>query len=166
VNQDEFGRLLQQFAERPVPAMGRLARHVYIWQQTVDSLIRAAPRGFIHVVDLHRLCQELDRTPNTADAARKLLSTAIDRWLSGKFSLGRQQRGLAVTGCDLLARYAIPLSPMAQLASENCLVCFVAPVEDSAFVPAAPLPSMVRLQPDATVSYLKAQLPDEAIVGG
>jgi hypothetical protein len=162
MTRDEFILLLKQFAERPMPSTA--GRHIYVWQGALNALTSKAPRGLMTVLDLHELCRTLERTPSTLEAGRKVLAEAISKWLGREFPRDDQQRALAVTGCDLLMRYSVPLSQFVQLASESRLIALVAPADES-HKRAKPLPAYVRLQADAILSYCKSHLTDEAIIG-
>jgi hypothetical protein len=160
---DEFTSLLTQFAERPIPSV--LGRHVYVWRRAVDALNPLVPRRVLTVLDLNDLCRTLARTPSTDDAARAVLTEAIDARLQQEFPRDNRQRVLIVSGCGLLMRYRVSLGLFVQLASENRLIVFVAPTDDSNYQPGQPLPDYVRLRPDATLSFFKNALTEEAFIG-
>ncbi len=163
MNRGEFAVLLKRFADRPLPAT--MGRHVYIWQGSFDELASMVASRLIACLNLHDLCRALERTPYTTDAARKVLVDAIGAWLAREFPRDERQRLLAVSGCDLLARYKVPLSHFVRLASENRMIAFVVPAGDSRYKPSKPLPPYVHLQPDATLAYLRPQFADEAVIG-
>ncbi|CAG0960658.1 hypothetical protein ANRL3_00855 [Anaerolineae bacterium] len=164
MNVDEFANLLKQFAERPIPSV--IGRHVYVWRKTADALSTRVPRKVLATLDLNDLCRTLERTPSTDDAARAMLTEAITARLQQEFPRDERQRVLIVSGCGLLMRYRVSLGPFMQLASENRLIVFVAPVDDSSYQPGQPLPGYIYLRPDATLSFFKNSLPgEEAFIG-
>jgi hypothetical protein len=163
MTRDEFLQLIARFAKRPIPSTE--GRHVYVWQSTAEELDAKTLRGLVATLDLHKLCHALERTPSTTEAARRVLTDAIGKWLSQELVRDDRQRVLAVTGCDLLMRYRVSLSPFVQLASENRLVAFVVPADESRYKPNQSLPPYVRLQPNATLSYLKSHLGESAVIG-
>lgn len=164
MNVDEFASLLKQFAERPIPSV--IGRHVYVWRRTADALSTLAPCRVLATLDLNELCRTLERTPSTDDAARTVLTEAMSAWLQHEFPRDERQRVLIVSGCGLLMRYRVSLGPFIQLASENRLIVFVAPADDSNYQPGQPLPGYVHLRPDATLSFFKNSLPsEEAFIG-
>jgi hypothetical protein len=163
MNSDEFSKLLQRFARKPTPSTE--GRHVYLWQNTLEVLLAKMPRDFAVVLNLHELCRTLDRTPSTTQAARQVLNDAIAAWVNKEFPRDDRQRALAVVGCDLLARYQIPLGQFMSIASESRLVVFVVPKADSAYRPNKPLPAFVYLRAEATLAYLKPPISDNLIVG-
>lgn len=161
---DEFASLLKQFAERPIPSM--LGRHVYVWCRAVDALNPLVPRKILTVLDLNKLCCTLQRTPSTDDAARAVLTGAINARLQQEFPRDERQRVLVVSSCGLLMRYRVSLGLFMQLASENRLIVFVVPADESNYKPGQPLADYVRLRPDATLSFFKNALPaEEAFIG-
>lgn len=163
MTRDGFVQLLARFAKRPIPSTE--GRHVYVWLGSLDDLTASAPRGLVQVLDLHDLCRTLERTPNTTEAARTVLKNAISGWLEREFPKDERQRVLAVTGCDLLMRYQVPLSQFVQLASESKLIALIVSPDDRAYKPLKPLPAYVHLQTDATLSYLKSHLAENAVIG-
>lgn len=160
----DFVVLVQDFARRAMPATTRNGRHIYIWQNPTESLTGVIPRSQLLLLDLAALCRTLDQTPSATNLARAKLDQAIQLWLSTEFPRDDTQRILVVTTCGLLMRYGIPLSAFAQRANENRMVIFVVPTLESNFQPRS-LPPFIRLQPDATRSYLKSLL-DDALIGG
>jgi hypothetical protein len=163
VNRDEFADLLKRFAGRPVPATA--GRHVYIWQASFEELASLVPAKLISSLDLHELCRTLERTPNTTDAARQVIVEALDAWLTREFPRDDRQRLLTVSGCDLLARYRVPLSHFMRLSSESRMVVFLVPGEDSRYKSLKPLPAYIRVQPETTLAYFKPQLAEDAVIG-
>ncbi len=159
----EFFEFLSRFAKRPIPSTE--GRHVYIWQGAQQDLMSKAPQGLVTLLDLHALGHALDRTPSTVEAARRLLAETLDAWLARQFPQDDQQRVLIVTGCDLLMRYQVPSGLFVRLASESKAVVLAIPANDSRFKPSKPLPAYVLLRPDATLSYFKTQIGENAIIG-
>ena len=163
MSRDDFLALLQSIARRPVPATA--GRHVYVWQGTLEEITASAPHGLLKILDLHELCRALDGTPETDSAARRILEAAIGKWLEKEFPRDDRQRALAIMGCDLLMRYALPLSQFVQIASENRLVVMVVsePVGGPPLRKA--LPPYVHFQPGATLDYFKTRISEQAFVG-
>ncbi len=123
------------------------------------------PAKLISSLNLHDLCRTLDRTPNTTDAARQVIVDVLDAWLNREFPRDDRQRLLVVSGCNLLARYRVPLSHFMRLSSESRMVVFLIHGEHSRYKPSKPLPSYVYIQPEATLAYFKPQLAEEAVIG-
>jgi len=163
VTRAEFADLLTRFNERPLPATA--ARHVYIWQTSIEDLSSMVPAQLISTLNLHDLCRKLVNTPNTADAARQVILDALDAWLSHEFPHDDRQRLLVVLGCDLMARYRVPIGHFMRLSNESRMVVFLIPGGDSRFKPSKPLPSYIYVQPEATLAYFKPQLAEDAVIG-
>lgn len=159
----DFLALLENFSRRPIPATTRSARHIYIWQDDVETLRPRVPAAAFHLLDLHALCKSLNTTPSSPNLARQTLVRALTDWLAREFSEIGGQRILAVTGCDLLARYGVSLGAFLQRANESLMIVFVVPAPDANYQPRS-LPAFIRLQSNATFLFFKSF--DDATVGG
>jgi hypothetical protein len=163
VTYDEFATLLTHFAQRPVPAV--YGRHVYLWHGEMTALRALLPTGLAVELDLYALAGELQRTPVSADEARRVLQTAIANWLRQHLPAPGEQQAVIVTGNSLLRRYRMPLGDFIQAASESRLFVFVVSPQETTFQPRQPLPGYVLLQPSATFDYLKTNLGERFVIG-
>ena len=161
MNQVEFLDLLSRFAERPMPALS--GRHVYLWQGYLDPLSRALPGNVSRGLDLHALASSLPQVPRSIDAARRVLLQAIRSQTSYLLPPDRQQV-LAVTGCDLLSRYRVPLGSFFEIASEHKAVVLILPPVETHFQPSAPLPEYVSWNPRAPLDYVCHALDKGAVI--
>jgi hypothetical protein len=158
----EFLDLLVRFAERPIPALA--GRHVYLWHGDAERLVAALPGSAVRRLDLHALAAALPQAPRSAEAARRLLIQALRSQLGGLYALDRQQI-LVVTGCDLLSRYGVALTPFFEVASERLAIVLAIVPDETRFQPAEPLPDYVSLDARAPFNYLRAILGDGVTIG-
>jgi len=158
----DFFDFLSRFARQPIPAI--LNRHVYLWVGETNDLISKSSPGLIKKLDLHMLCESLPKTPIGDKAAGRVLSEAIDEWISKNFIIGQQQQVLLVTGLDLFYRYRLPLSVFIRLANENTAIILVLSALDTKFHPTKVLPSNIQFSPSAILKYVASEIPEEAIV--
>ena len=161
MTQDEFARLLARFAEKPVTST--VGRHVYLWHGAEDRLRAIIPGGVLDSLDLHSLAATATRAPAEQPEASRIIQRLIETWLGG--NLGQQrQHIILITGCDLLARYRVPLTPLFQWASDT--VMFVLVVENlQSRALARRMPDYVSFQPQAALAYLKEIVSENAIIG-
>ena len=159
----EFSQFLIKFLGQPQPAI--IQRHVYLWQSSLESLLEVSPKGLYHVLDLHSLCKSIDKTPSSVTAARRILSEAIQLWIDQNYKTAHSQKALAIIGIDMLVRYQVPLGIFFQLANETSLVTFVVPASLHTFHPIKPLPNYIKFEPNQLFSYIKAQIPEDAVIG-
>jgi hypothetical protein len=162
MNNQDFIDLLGQFSKRPIPAT--INRHMYLWVGNVDHLLSQSPPGLIKALDLHMLCQGLNKTPYGEKAAGRELSDAMEGWISQEFSSSPNQKALLVTGLDLLYRYRLPFGSLIRLANENCMIILGLPALDINFHPARPLPGYIQLAPDALLRYITTEIAEDAII--
>jgi len=163
MKRNEFLQLIARFSKQPVPAT--IQRHIYLWLGEADDLFVNSPAGLFKKLDLHQVCQRLEKTPYGDKAAGRELSNAIEDWLSKEFPRDTRQHALLVAGIDLLYRYHLPMSVFMRLASEKCMIVLVLSPLDVNFHPSAPLPAYTQFSPDAILKYVKTELPEEAVVG-
>ena len=164
MKREEFARLLKQFTQRPMPAPNR--RHIYVWHGDPSSLQALLPAGHSRVLNLHHVVTELSRTPRARDEASRLLRRAIESYLYEE-PLSGDQQVLIVTGCDLLNRYQVSLTPFFEFVSESQMVVFVVPSSETNFTPVTPLPRYVMMKSDGHLEYLRGHMVDSgAIVDG
>ena len=121
------------------------------------------PGGVVRTLDLHTLAAGLPSAPRSIDAVRRLLRGALRSHLASLGTLSRQQV-LAVTGCDLLSRYQMPLGPFFEIASERLMVVLVISPEETRFRPNEPLPDYVSLDSHAPFNYLRHALGEGAVI--
>ncbi|MDL1895060.1 hypothetical protein FBQ82_02195 [Anaerolineae bacterium CFX7] len=159
----DFLDLLANFSRRPIPAATKSARHLYVWQNEIEPLRAHVPQAQLHLLDLHALCKTLDTTPSSPTLARQKLERAMADWLGREFPQDGTQAVLAVTGCDVLARYDVSLGVFSQRANESKLIVFVAPSQDTHYQPRS-IPPFIQIQPHTTFLYFKSF--EDAIVGG
>jgi len=157
----DFADLLARMSKRPVLAVN--GRHVYLWHGWPSSLQGIMPAGLDVQLDLYALASGMQRIPRGDEAARRMLQAAIAQWLSEHAVSGRQQV-VTVTGCSLLMRYGVPLVPFFQVTSEACAIIFVVSPQDAP-TDLPRLPQYVSVRPSATLDYLRAAIPDEAVIG-
>ncbi|NLF03149.1 MAG: hypothetical protein GX601_19470 [Anaerolineales bacterium] len=150
---EDFLRLLSRFAERPVPATG--GRHVYLWHGDLDRLEAALPGGVLQLIDLHVLAAALTQAPRSTDAVRRLLLQSLRAHLTNMLS-GEGQQVVVVTGCDLLSRYLVPLTPFFEAASDRTAVVFVVSPEETHFGRPTALPDYVSIVPQTPFDYLRS----------
>ncbi len=160
----EFFELISRFAQRAVPALS--GRHIYLWHGPPATLSAAMPAGLrVSAIDLHQLAVSLPRAPRARSEANRLLRQTIEKELADNCVPNSQQIFL-VTGCDLLSRYEVPLSPFFQLASEKRMFIFVAPSSETTFQSTSPLPAYVDLKAAAPFEYLQAAVGPAATING
>jgi len=159
---DDFIQLLARFSGQPIPAT--LNRHVYVWVGSSDDLLAKSPPGLFKLLDLHQLCQQIEKAPFGDKAAARILTDAIEVWLQREFLPIQHQRALCVAGLGLLYRYHLPLGIFMKLASENSLVVLAISSLDIEFRPSKTLPATIQFSPDAILKYITIELPSEAIV--
>jgi hypothetical protein len=162
MKQSELLELITRFADHPIPALTN--RHIYLWIGEMNDLISKCPVRFFSILDLHRLCQDLSKVPYGEEAARRQLESTIETWIAKEFPSGRQQRGLLVTGLDLLYRYRLPMSMFFQIASENCMIVLVISALDVDFRPTKVLPAFIHFSSNEIFKYIATEIPEEAIV--
>jgi len=160
--QSELLDLIARFADHPIPALTN--RHIYLWIGETNDLISQCPTGFFKILDLHSLCQDLNKVPYGKGAAGRELSSAIENWIAEEFLPSREQRGLLVTGLDLLYRYCLPMSMFMRLASESCMIVLAISELDVNFRPTKVLPAFIQLSPYEILNYVTTEIPEEAIV--
>ena len=160
--QNELLDLISRFADHPIPAL--INRHIYLWVGEVNGLISQSPAKFFTILDIHSLCQALNKTPFGEEAARRELSSTIENWIDKEFPSSRNQRALLVTGLDLLYRYRLPMSIFMQLASENCMIVLAISSFDVNFRPAKIFPAAIHFLPYEILRYVAMEIPEEAIV--
>jgi hypothetical protein len=161
MKRDEFTQILQHFAQRPMPALR--GRHVYLWHGELDSLRAILPGGLDTWLDLHQLAVDLPRAPRSRDEAGRLLRQAIQSGLDGLVP-AQPQQVVMVTGCDLLSRYQVPISPFFERASDSFMVIFIVPSAETRFDPTVPVPRYVSLKPEAPFDYVQAQIANAGVV--
>lgn len=157
----EFADLLARMVKRPVLAVN--GRHVYLWHGWLSSLQGILPAGLDVQLDLYALASGMERTPHGDEAARRMLQAVVAQWLSEHAVSGRQQV-VTVSGCSLLMRYNVPLVPFFQVASEGRAIVFVVSPQDAP-TDLRRLPHYVSVRSSATLDYLRAALPDQAVIG-
>ncbi len=162
MKKSEFVEFISRFGKHPIPAT--LNRHVYIWVGDIDELISKGPVGLIKKLDLYVLCEGLTKTPLGDKAAGRVLSDAIDNWISREFPTIQRQRALMVTGLALLYRYGLPLSSFIRLANETTMVIFGLTDLDINFRPSQTMPSYIQFAPYSILKYVASEIPEEAIV--
>jgi hypothetical protein len=160
--QSELLDLIARFANHPIPALTN--RHIYLWIGEASDLISRSPSGFIKILNLHVLCQDLIKVPYGEEAARRELSNVIENWIAKEFPPSRQQRALLVTGVDLLYRYRLPMSMFMRLASESCMIVLAMSALDVNFHPTKILPAFIQFSPYEILKYIATEIPEEAIV--
>lgn len=158
----EFLDLLVRFAERPAPApAGR--RHAYLWHGEVDRLTVALRGSAVRRLDLHALAAALPQAPRAVDAARRVLLQALRSELAG-LTAPERQAILVVTGCDLLSRYNVALTPFFEIASDRTAVVFAISPAETQFQPNTPLPEYVSLDPRAPFNHVHSILGEGMVV--
>lgn len=157
----ELFNLISRFIQRPLPAVN--GRHVYLWHGSPEELKRKVPAEALVLIDLHHLAATLSRAPRRRDEARRLLGQAIQTILTEKLTFDHQQI-FVVTGCDLLSRYEVPLSPFFELTSERHMFIFIVPLAETNFQPSLPLPSYVMLDPTKPFKDLQAMVGGAATI--
>jgi hypothetical protein len=162
MKRNDFLQLVSRFSGQPVPAT--IHRHVYVWVGEEDDLLSKSPVGLFKVLDLHQLCRKLEKIPYGDKAAGRELLAAIEDWISREFPRDQRQRGLLVTGINLLYRYRLSLNVLVRLANENCMVILALSDLDVEYIPAKALPSYVQFSPEAVMKYVGTELSEEAIV--
>jgi hypothetical protein len=160
---DEFARLLEHFADRPLPATA--ARHVYLWHADISQLQAMLPGNLAVALDLHALAGDLRKQPYAVDEARRLLQAAIRRWLDNRPTGATNQQISVVTGVTLLVRYRVPLTDFFQAAGDSHMVVFVLPPLAVSFHPSRPLPAYLQFRPEANLEYFQTVLGPTSIVG-
>lgn len=160
---DEFARLLEHFADRPLPAT--VTRHVYLWHAELPQLQAMLPGNLAVTLDLHVLAGELPKQPYSIDEARRSVQTAIRRWLDNRAAGATSQQVSVVTGVTLLVRYRVPLTDFFQAASDSHMIVFVLPPLESNFHPSRPLPAYIQFRPEANLEYFQTLLGPTSIVG-
>ncbi len=158
----DFFDLLARFADRPIPATAN--RHIYIWVGDVEALLSKSPVGFIKKLDLHVLCKSITKSPLSDQAAGRVLTEAIEGWISRELSTSQHQRGLLVTGLDLLYRYRLSINSLTRLANENIMIILGLSALDLNFHPSRSMPGYVQFSPPSILKYLTSGIPEEAIV--
>jgi hypothetical protein len=136
---------------------------VYVWHGSEGSLTAVVSGSVTRILHLHKLAAALTRAPRSIDAARSLLTRAIRSQIDDLIS-SQGQQVVIVTGCDLLSRYRVRLSLFFERASEQVMVVFVVPPDESHFQPSVPLPGYVALNPDAPLEYLSTALDKRAVI--
>lgn len=162
MKQSELLDLIARFADHPIPALTN--RHIYLWIGDTNDLISQCPAGFFKILDLHNLCQDLNKVPYGEEAARRELSNAIENWIAKEFPPSRQQRALLVTGLDLLYRYRLSMSMFMQLSNESCMIVLAISALDVNFRPTKILPAFIQFSPYEILKYIATEIPEEAIV--
>ena len=160
--QNELLDLITRFSDHPIPALTN--RHIYLWIGEINGLISRCPMGFFKILDLHRLCQDLNKEPYGEEAATRELSSSMETWIAKEFPPSRQQRALLVSGLDLLYRYRLPMSMFMHLANENCMIVLAISPLDINFRPTKILPAFIQFSPDEILKYITTEIPEEAIV--
>ncbi|MBN2390341.1 MAG: hypothetical protein JXR84_06445 [Anaerolineae bacterium] len=158
---DEFLELVAHFCERALPA--QVGRHVYLWHGKIAPLTLRLSGTVVQTLNLHELAAGLSRAPRSVDAARSLLNEAIASQMSRLISPHGQQIVL-VTGCDLLSRYGMRLTPFVEYVSDRVMVIFVLAPDETRFQPPVPLPSYISLEPDAPLAYLQNMIDKRAVI--
>jgi hypothetical protein len=162
MKRNEFFDLVFRFTEHPIPAIYN--RHVYLWIGGIGDLFTNIPGGFIKKLDLHLLCKDLSKTPLGDKAAGRVLIDAIDDWLLQNYPSDQQQRGLVVSGLDLLYRYHLALNSFVRLATENSMIIFILPAMDIFSHTPKSLPNYIQFSPNSIKEYIALEIPLEAIV--
>jgi hypothetical protein len=140
---DDLLQIVDRLTHGPVvPTAG--VRHLYLWYGDPDRLEEIIPAPLLQRLDLYELVRRLPRTPYAADEARRLLREQIKQELHARATSSDRQV-LVVSGCNLLARYNVPLQPFYSFTSDHRVVILVVPRADAEFPPPPRLPDFVRL---------------------
>jgi hypothetical protein len=160
--QEQFSRLLKRFAGSPVTST--TGRHVYLWHGNDSHLSDIVPAEVKEVLDLHTLVASASRTPyEQADAAR-VIQKLIEAWLEKNLAETRQ-RIVIISGCDILARYRVPLTAYFQWVSDTTMFIFV--VEDwTSLSLAGHIPEYVSLNTQSVFTYLHEIMSESATIEG
>jgi hypothetical protein len=144
-----------------VPTAG--VRHLYLWYGDPDRLEEIIPAPLLQRLDLYELVRRLPRTPYAADEARRLLRDRIEQELRARANSSERQV-LVVSGCNLLARYNVPLQPFYSFASDHRIVILVVPRAEAEFPPPPQLPDFVRLAPTAPFDALSQAVGEKNVI--
>lgn len=157
----EFLDLITHFCERALPA--QVDRHIYLWHGQIGPLAARLSGAVAQTLDLDELAAGLPRAPRSVDEARRLLNGAIALRLD-RLIAPHDQQVVMVTGCDLLSRYGIRLTPFLERVSERVMVIFVLSPDETQFQPPMPLPDYVSLDTDAPLAYLQKMIDKRAVI--
>ena len=158
---DEFARLLKRFALNP--AISTTGRHVYLWHGEENSLRGMFTSAAADSLDLHTLVASAARTPFDQSESSRIIQRLMEAWVEIYLAQARQHIVL-VTGCDLLARYRVPLTTLFQWASDTVMFILVVQNTQTRSL-AGQMPEYVSFQPQATFTYLKEIVSETAIIG-
>jgi len=160
--QEQFSRLLKRFAINPVTST--TGRHVYLWRGNDSHLRDIVPADVKEVLDLHTLAASAPRTPYEQAYASRVIQKLIEVWLE-KNLVEIQQRVVIISGCDILARYHVPLTAFFQWVSDTTMFIFVA--EDwTSLSLAGRIPEYVSFNPQGVFTYLHEIVGESATIEG
>ena len=148
--QEDFSRLLKRFAINPVTSTS--GRHVYLWHKNDSHLRDIVPAEVKENLDLHTLVASVSRTPYEQAEASRVIQNKIEVWLE-KNLIEIKQRAVIISGCDLLARYHVPLTALFQWVSDSTMFIFVAEDWTSRSL-AGHIPEYVSFNPQGVFTYL------------
>jgi hypothetical protein len=159
---DDLLQIVDRLTHGPVvPTAG--VRHLYLWYGDPDRLEEIIPAPLLQRLDLYELVRRLPRTPYAADEARRLLRDRIEQELRARANSSERQV-LVVSGCNLLARYNVPLQPFYSFASDHRIVILVVPRAEAEFPPPPQLPDFVRLAPTAPFDALSQAVGEKNVI--
>ena len=147
---DDFAALIEKFCQQPIVATE--GRHVYLWHGDPAKLKSLTSADAFVGLDLHQMVFQMPRTARAQDEVQRLLKTAIKEALIKSVHKGRQQI-VAVTGCDLLSRYAVPLQPFFEIVSETVMIVFAVSPNETNFNRI--LPDYININPTSTLTYIR-----------
>lgn len=159
---DDLRQIFDRLAGGPVVATTGV-RHLYLWYGDPKRLEEMIPPALLQRLDLYALTSRLPRTPYAVDEARWLLRDGIEQELRTRATSDARQV-LVVSGCNLLARYGVPLQPFYAFVSESRAVVLVVPRSETEFTPSLRLPDFVRLAPAETFVALSRAVGERNVV--
>lgn len=159
---DDLRRIFEHLTRGPVVATAG-GRHLYLWYGDPKRLEEMIPPALLQRLDLYALTSSLPRAPYAADEARRLLRDLIEQELRAR-AMPDACQVLVVSGCNLLARYGVPLQPFYAFVSDSRVVVLAVAREESEFLLPQRLPDFVRLAPTETFVALSRAVGERNVV--
>lgn len=159
---DDLCQIFDRLAHGPVVATAGV-RHLYLWYGNPERLEEMIPPSLLQRLDLYALAAQLPRTPYAADEARRLLRDQIERELRAR-AVPDSRQVLVVSGCNLLARYGVPLQPFYAFVNDSRIVILVVPRAEAEFTLPLRLPDFVRLVPTETFAALSQVVGEKSVI--
>ena len=159
---DDLRQIVDRLAHGPVVATAG-ARHLYLWYGDPERLDEMIPAPLLQRLDLYELVGRLTRTPYAVDEARRLLRDRIEQELRARATSSDPQV-LVVSGCNLLARYSVPLQPFYSFTSDHRVVILVVSRAEAEFTPPPRLPDFVRLVPTVPFDALSRAVGEKNVI--